>query len=206
MNLKFNVLSVFTFILIFSIFTGCGYKPTSHYAKHEISGHVFVKLNVDIDNATNSVLVKDAVNEMVVNQFGASLTNNKNIADTIINVSLGSVSFATLQDDNQGYAKLYRTTVSISLNYLHKGEEKDTKKSISVSGTYDYSVDSDSLITDAKKQESVKVAAQKALSEIFSKIAVQSFKKGADNNTTKEPVEKQDIEKPVKSKSFFFFK
>ncbi len=161
----------------FSFFTlaGCGYKPTSHYAKYEISGKVYVKLNVDINNATNSVLVKDAVNEMIISQFGASLTNDKTQADTIMNVSLGSVSFATLQSDNEGYAKLYRTTVSVNLSYHNI--KTDIEKSIGVSGSYDYAVDADSLITDAKKTESVKVAVQKALSGIFSSIAVQSFKK-----------------------------
>ncbi len=173
--MKRLLLLFFIFHFSFFIFSGCGYKPTSHYAKHEINGKVYVKLNVDIDNATNSVLVKDAVNEMIINQFGASLTSNENIANTIMDVSLGSVSHATLQSDSQGYAKLYRTSVSISLNYHNK--DANVTKSISVSGSYDYSVDEDSLITDAKKKESVKVAAQKALSEVFSTIAVQSFKK-----------------------------
>ena len=183
---------------------GCGYKPTSHYAKNEISGKIFVKLNVNIDNATNSVLVKDAVNEMVVNQFGASLTNNKNKADTIINVSLSSVDFVTLQSDNQGYAQLYRTTVGINLNYLNK--DLNQTKFLSVSGSYDYSVDADSVITDAKKDESIKVASQKALTEIFSKIAVQSFKKIEKIKPKKEEIKNTDNEGSTKSESYFFFK
>jgi len=166
-----KILLVFL-LLIISNFSGCGYKPTSHYAKHEISGLVFVELKVDINNATNSVLVKDAVNEMVVNQFGASLINKKNNADTLVLVSLRSVSYATLQDDKQGYAKLYRTKASVNISY----KNKNINRSLSVTGSYDYSIDSNTILTDAKKQESVKIAVQKALSEIFSTIAIQSFK------------------------------
>ena len=196
--------ALFVLLALF-IFIGCGYKPTSHYAKHEIDGNVYVKLNVDINNATNSVLVKDAVNEMVVNQFGASLTSNKKVANTIMNVSLGSVSFSTLQSDNQGYAQLYRTSVNVNVNYINK--DKNITKSLSVNGTYDYSVDSDSIITDAKKQESVKVAAQKALSEIFSKIAVQSLKKKKKvKNISEQKLDSSDSAEPKKAKSFFFFR
>ena len=205
MNYKKFTLLFLTFIFSIFILTGCGYKPTSHYAKNEISGKVFVKLNVNIDNATNSVLVKDAVNEMVVNQFGASLTNNESKANTIMDVSLSSVGFTTLQSDSQGYAQLYRTNVEISLSYLNV--DLNESKSLSVSGSYDYSVDADSVITDAKKQESVKVAAQKALTEIFSKIAVQSFKKDEeDKPSTEEEVKNTDDEEQPKSESYFFFK
>ncbi len=36
----------FSLICLLLILTGCGYKPTSYYAKNEISGNVFVKLLV----------------------------------------------------------------------------------------------------------------------------------------------------------------
>ena len=196
------LISYIVFVVLF--IGGCGYKPTSYYAKHEIKGKVFVNLSVNIDNATNSVLIKDAVNEMVINQFGATLTSDKQKADTIVDVSLGKVSYNALQDDNQGYAKLYRTTVSIKLDYIHK-DDNNSRKSLSVSGTYDYSVDNDSLITDAKKQESVKIAATKALGEIFSKVAIQTFK---ENNSSKSLLKEQyntNVKNTSKSKSFFFF-
>ncbi len=175
MNYKNFTLIFLTFSLISFILSGCGYKPTSHYAKNEISGKVFVKLKVDIKNATNSVLAKDAVNEMVIGQFGAKLVNDETKANTVVNVSLGSVVYTTLKSDTQGFAQLYRTTVKVNLNYINK--QNKLKRSVSVTGSYDYTVDDDSSVTDAKKEESVKIAATKALNDIFSQIAVQSFKK-----------------------------
>lgn len=204
MNKIFTLFIAFVIVII--TFGGCGYKPTSYYATNEINGKVYVKLNVNMNNADNSVLIKDAVNEMVVQQFGSSLIGDKSKANTLIDVSLSSVSFTTLQSDNQGYAKLYRTSVSIGLNY-HNIDTNKTK-SLTVSGSYDYSVDINSVITDAKKDESIKIAAQKALTDIFSIIAVESFrhdekKQEDDTNTTN----KDNYDNNTgKSRAYFFFK
>jgi hypothetical protein len=187
------------------VFIGCGYRPTSYYAQHEIKGKIFVKLNINIDNTTNSVLIKDAVNEMILSQFGATITNNEQSADTIINISLKKVSFEALQDDNQGYAKLYRTTVSIDLSYLY-ANDKNPKKFLNVSGNYDYAVDNDSLITEAKKQESIKIAVNKALEEILSKVAIQTFKEDNKSKISLEKIRAKNVKNQSKSKSFFFFK
>jgi len=160
-------------IIFFILFVGCGYKPTSHYAKNTISGDVYVDVKIDINNAQNSVLIKDAMNEMVINQFDATLTNNKSNADTIVTVSLSSVSHTAISSDNEGYAKTYRTTVGITVNYK---KQNSSNVSIKVSNYYDYSVDADSTLTEQKKQEAVKIAATKALSDIFSKIAIMTLK------------------------------
>jgi len=160
------------FVTVF-LFTGCGYKPSSTYAKSAIEGNVYVDLIVDIDNAQNSVYVKDAMNEMILNQFDALLTSNKDDADTYVSVALSSVSHKSISSDSDGYVQSYRTTVNIKMTY-NKLNEKI--KSLSVSDYYDYTVDSDSVITDQKKKIAVKIASTKALSTLFSKIAVHSMK------------------------------
>lgn len=202
-----NNLHIFLLLFVsFFIFAGCGYKPTATYAKNEINGKVYVSVNINIDNAKNSVLVKDAVNEMIVGQFNSKLTTNKSIANTIVNVSLSSVSFKTLQSDSSGFAKLYRTNVTIAFKYLNVKTNKT--KSINVSGTQDYSVDTDSVITDAKKEESVKIAAQKALSDLFSNIALESISDEEKKTNLSKPKRLKDNydENTGKSESYFFFK
>jgi outer membrane lipopolysaccharide assembly protein LptE/RlpB len=163
------------FLLFISIglFLGCGYKPSSYYAKNAISGDVYVELNVDISNAQNSVYVKDAMNEMIMNQFKANLTDDKTKADTFVTVALSSVSHTAMSTDDSGYAASYRTTVSISVTYQKRDQEKRT---IRVSNYYDYTVDPTSVITDQKKNVAVKIAATKALTDIFSKIAINDMK------------------------------
>jgi len=109
---------------------------------------------------------------MVLNEFNASLINNKKEADTFILVELESVSHTSISTGDDGYTKSYRTTVSIKMSY-HKKNKKI--KIVSVSDYYDYTVDSDSVITDQKKKVAVKIASTKALSNIFSKIAIKSI-------------------------------
>lgn len=173
MNLKSIIIAVMILNYSLFIFSGCGYKPTVYYAKNEISGKVYVDLTMDIDNSQNSILVKDAIDEMVLNKFNAQLTHNKNEADTVIFVKLASVSYNVLASDNQGYAKTYRANVNISVKYQKKG---GVSKSILVSNYYDYNVKSDALVSDQQKQEAVKNAVIRALDDLFSKIAMNSFK------------------------------
>ena len=63
--------NIFLFLIVV-FFIGCGYKPSSYYSKNEIGGFVYVNVAIDINNAQNSVLIKDAMNEMVINQFHAT--------------------------------------------------------------------------------------------------------------------------------------
>jgi len=169
------LLKFFTFyFLLFIFFVGCGYKPSSHYAKNAISGKVYVDVSIDINNAQNSVLIKDAMNELVLNQFSAQLTDNQVKADTIVLVKLSSVSHKAISSDDEGYASTYRTTVGISVSYNKKDE---SKKTINVSNYYDYAVDPDSVsLTEQDKQIAIKLASTKALSDIFSKIAISTMK------------------------------
>jgi hypothetical protein len=169
MKLKSIVLAV----LIGLIFTACGYKPGSTYAKKEIKGKVFVDLRVNIEDPKNSVLIKDAMNELLVHKLDAKLVNKKELADTVVIVTLNSTSFGALQYDNDGYVKLYKATSSVSVNYSND----EISRSFSVSGTYDFSIDSGGTISDAKRFEAIKVASTKALDEVISKIAIMSFEK-----------------------------
>jgi hypothetical protein len=163
------------FILVFLV-TGCGYKATSNYAKNEITGKIFVISSIDIENSQNSIIIKDTINEMILNKFNATLTSNKSIADTIIVIKLSGISHQALSTDNEGYTDLYRTSVDISVKY--KNNNIDTSyKSLSLSNYYDYTVNSDSLVTEQKKLEAIRLASSTALSDIFSKIAVNSFRK-----------------------------
>jgi len=159
--------------LISILFLGCGYKPSSYYAKDAIVGNVFVSLTVDIDNTQSSVYVKDAMNEMILNQFKARLTDDKEKADTFVTVALSDVSHTAISSNDDGYTQSYRTTVNISVSYNKKDE---SAKTLSVSDYYDYSVDSDTSLTDQKKNIATKIASTKALSNLFSKIAVNSMK------------------------------
>ena len=172
-NLRKVSLILFAIFLTAAFLTGCGYKPSAHYAKEKIQGKVYVDVDVDIEDPKNSVLVKDALNEIVVSRFDRQLVTKRSEADTVLIVKLNSVSMSELQKDEDGYVNLYRANVNITVKYNGPGGEG----SVGVSGSYDFSVDDGSTISDAKRFEAIKVASNKALEEIVSKFAIESFRK-----------------------------
>ncbi|MBP9490402.1 MAG: hypothetical protein KBE77_03055 [Aliarcobacter sp.] len=176
MNILKKVLFVlFTFFISFSFFACAGYKPSTHYAKEEISGKVFVKVSIDLEDPKNSVLIKDSITQLLIQKLDVELVNKESLADTVMNVGVNSVSMQTLQYDKAGYNKLYRAVVQIDISYFKKSENK--RKSFSVDGEYDFSVDNAGTINDTQRYNAIQKASEKAIEEVLSKIAVQSFKK-----------------------------
>lgn len=194
---SFLVFSFSLFVLI-----GCGYKPTTYYAKKELgtNSKYYVNMAISVNSAKNSVNIKDAVNEAIINKFGGKLVYNKKDADTIMDISLNSVSTSAIQydtdpdSDSYGYANLYRTTVSIKVSY----KTKTSSATFSVSDYYEFAVEGSTSVSDTKKYQAIKAAASKAFDKVVSSIAVRSFKteeeknNSHDNNSTK----KLDVKKP----------
>ncbi|MFY4742068.1 LPS assembly lipoprotein LptE [Aliarcobacter butzleri] len=167
------------FLTVFSIslsllFVACGYKPSTYYAKKEMAGNVYVKLDVSLEDPKNSVLVKDAVTKILIQKLDSNMVNNENDADVIMNLGINSVRMSALQYDTKGYNKLYKAEVFIKVDYYRK--ENGIKKSFTVDGEYDFAVDIGGTITDANRYDAITKASDQAVSEIVSRIAVQSFK------------------------------
>ncbi len=165
-------LLLFNFALILML-TACGYKPSSYYAKKQLNGKIFVDLIVDLKDPRNAVLIKDAMNEVIVHRLDAKIVEDKNLADTNMIVKLNSVSMKELDYDKQGYNKLYKAVVNIDVKYNNKIESQK----FSVSGEHDFSIDDGSTITDIKRFEAIKSAANKALEDIISSLAIKSIPK-----------------------------
>jgi uncharacterized lipoprotein YehR (DUF1307 family) len=174
MNILKKVLFVlFTFTISFS-FLGCGYKPETYYAKEEISGKVFVKVSIDLEDPQNSVIIKDSIHKLLIQKLDVQLVDKESLADTVMNVVVNSVNMQSLQYDKSGYNKLYRAVVTLNISYFKKSENK--RRSFSVDGDYDFSIDNGTSINDTQRYQAIKNASNKALDEVLSKIAVLSFK------------------------------
>lgn len=175
MNIFRKVLFVlFTFTSISLIFSGCGYKPSTHYAKKELSGKIFVKLFVDLKDPRNAVLVKDALTQVMLQKLDSKLVHDEALADTIMRVKIDSVKMQELQYDKEGYNKLYKALVQVEVDYNKVGQNR---KSVSLEGEHNFSIDDGTTISDTKRFEAIRSAADDALDEFLSKVAVQSFSK-----------------------------
>lgn len=161
------------FLSLVFIITGCGYKPSSQYAKEQIKGKVFVNLIIDLEDPRNAVLIKDAMNEIIVHRLDSKIVYDRKLADTVMDVKLKSVSMNVLQDDDQGYNKLYNAVVKVYVKY-NNGVKQE---SFDVTGDYDFSIDAGTTITDSRRFEAIRSAASEAIEEVISRIAVNSLKK-----------------------------
>ena len=169
--MKLSQLLVSFFLVLF--LTACGYKPSTTYVKKELGERIFVNLVISLKDPRNTVLIKDAMNEILVHRLGSKLVFDRKLADTVMDLKLSSVNLQVLQDDDSGYNKLYKAVVNILVSYNNGSNEK----SFTVSGDYDFSIDSGTTITDTRRFEAIRSAASEALEDVISTIAVQSFKK-----------------------------
>lgn len=172
-HIKKVLLTIFSVSLAF-LFVACGYKPSTYYAKKEMEGNVYVKLDVSLVDPRNSVLVKDAVTKILIQKLDSNLVDKEKDADVVMNLGISSVNLSALQYDAKGYNKLYKAEVFIKVDYYRK--ENGIKKSFTVDGEYDFAVDIGGTITDANRYDAITKASDQAVSEIVSRIAVASFK------------------------------
>lgn len=78
--------------------------------------NIYAEVTISRQDPRNSVLIKDAVNEAVVSRFGAKLVS-KEKADTVLKISIGSISFSPIVYDKYGYVISYKTTVVLAMQY-----------------------------------------------------------------------------------------
>jgi hypothetical protein len=151
-------------------FIGCGYKPTSYYTKKSISDKVYVSLAINIANPQNSLFIKDSLNEILISRFKSSLVELPKDATTTIDINLKSITLTTLQYDESGYSSLYKASVSIGLSYNNKITKRSG--SFTLNGEYTFAIDSNSVISNNKQIEAIKIASSNALEELLSKFAI----------------------------------
>lgn len=164
---RFGFMLILSFISFF-IFSGCGYKPMTAYTKRVFTDKVYTEVEVYLRDPENAVLVKDAMNEAVVSRFGAKITKKED-ATTRLWIRFKSVSFSPIQYDANGYAVYYRANVNLTVRY----ESPKKKGSESVLGFYDFPIEPNAVISDAKRFEAIRFGAQKALDAFISRMAMR---------------------------------
>jgi hypothetical protein len=168
---------VFLFLIVLIFINACGYRPSAQYAREVLGERLHVEVIIDRQNPKNSVLIKDAVNEAVITRFGAKLST-KELADTQLIVSLGTISFTPILYDTNGYVISYKATVSLSIKYTTKNNETDN---FSTSGEFDFPIEANSVISDSKRFDAIRLASIDALNEFTSKISLKGMQDGKHN-------------------------
>jgi len=158
-----------TFLILLG---GCGYKPVSHYARNVLGTKVNTSVNLSVRSPESSYGMTDLINEALVSHFKTSLAP-KNEADTFIAVTDANYETTDLQKDDRGYTVQYRTTstLDITLKNAHKTH------SFKAMGVYDFAVTPSSVVSEAARIESLRVATGKAIDELIAKMAFLGYYK-----------------------------
>jgi len=157
------------------VISGCGYKPTSYYAKQALGTKMYAEVTISRQDPRNSVIIQDALNEAIVSRFSAKLVS-KEEADTVLKVKINAISFSPTIYDLYGYIIAYKATVVLAFEYEDKLNGKVQK--INTSGEYDFTIDTNSVISDSNRFEAIKSAANDALDEFVSKVAIKGLRNG----------------------------
>ena len=161
-------------IMIIFLFIGCGYKPITHYTKDYLGNNIFVNIKIDLTDPENSVLLKDAIYEAVLNRLQSKIVEKKKKSTTKLDIKLKRISFKPLQYNKDGYIILYRAKVYLKIKYKIKDFKE---KEITSFGIYDFPVEANSILSDIKRFDSIKFASEKALDEFISEISIEAVLK-----------------------------
>jgi len=168
---------LFLGLLIAALISGCSYKPSSYYAKQALGNKIYADVTISRQDPKNSVLIKDAVNEAVVSRFGAKLVS-KAEAESVLHVKIDSINFSPTVYDRFGYVVAYKATVILAIQY--EDANKKVQK-LTASGEYDFSIESNSVVSDNNRFDAIRYAANDALDEFVSKIAIKGLRNGNNN-------------------------
>jgi hypothetical protein len=160
------------FIFIVLLLNSCGYKPTAIYTKNVLGDKIYANVEISLEDPENSILIKDAINEAIINKFHSKLVS-KDKASSTIDIKLSSVKFQPIEYDTNGYVIAYKTLVGLQTTYSDKNSKMST---ISTTGDYDFNIESLSVISDSKRFNAIKEASQKAIDAFISKISIRGVK------------------------------
>ena len=171
------------FIYIFVIMLlvhGCGYIPSAKYSRAVVGENISTSVVISAIDPENTVIIKDAVDAAIIEVFHASLVSKENSTTHLV-LSLGNPSYSPIQYDSDGFIIAYRT--SISLNILRNTEGEDSK-AYSASGTYDFSVTPNAIISDKQRFDAIKFSSVKAIRSFVAQVSSE----GARRETEKKQV------------------
>jgi hypothetical protein len=163
---------IISFSLIALLVSACGYKPSSKISRGVLGDKISTSITISAIDPENTVILKDAVDSAIVEVFHSSLVSRE-LSDTHLELAITDPSYSPIQYDQDGYVVGYRMTLILNINSYHNGVEKK----YTASGSYDFSVTPNAVLTDQERFNAIKLSASKAIKSFMSQVAVLGVKK-----------------------------
>ena len=159
-------MKLLTLIVCLLLCIGCGYKPASYYAGRAIGEKIFTDVIIPITDPQSGPALIDAINEAIVAKFGKKLSSRDD-ADTTLIIKNGHYSFDSLQKDEYGFIIMYRCRVNMQVLV---NNEKINNKTFTISGSYDFMIEPNSILSDTVKNNAAREAASRAFDNLIANI------------------------------------
>lgn len=172
MNFYSQLLKSLTLIVLLIELSGCGYKPSAKYSREILGDKISTSVVISAQDPENTVIIKDAVDQAVIDVFHASLVDRK-YANTHLKMSISEPSYMPLQYNNNGFIISYRATI----NLMVIRESKTLVKKYSAVGHYDFSVVPNAVLTDQERFDAIKYSSIKAISSFVAQVSAEGSRK-----------------------------
>ena len=157
-------------VVLVMMLTGCGYKATSHYAKHIIGDKISTQVYVSLQDPENAVIIKDAVDRAVITRFKGQLRDKKE-STTHLAITISDIRFKPLKYDSNGYVTAYQTDVFMQVLRT----TGDFSKTYLSRGSYDYGIRANAIISEKARFEAIKNSAQKAIDSFLAQVSSETL-------------------------------
>lgn len=164
----------FTLVLVVFIFSGCGYRPASKFAREVVGEKISTSVVISQEDPQNTVIIKDAVDKAIVEVFRASLVS-KEFSDTHLTMNISKPSYSPIVYDEHGYVTAYR--MSIALNIKRESKKDNSIKTYSTRGSYDFNIQANSIVSDQQRFEAINVASQRAINAFVAKVSADGARR-----------------------------
>jgi len=158
---------VLSLILVLGL-ASCGYKPSSKFSRDIMGEKISTSVRISAQDPENTVIIKDAVDEAIIEVFHASLVDRAN-SQTHLNLSISNPSYSPIVYDSDGFVIGYRMNVSLNIARYHDG----VTKSYSVKGTHDFTVAPNAIVTDQQRFDAIRFSAAKAIRSFVAKVSAE---------------------------------
>jgi len=168
-------------IAIILLLGGCGYKPSAKYAREVLGEKISTNVIISAQDPENTVIIKDAVDSAIITIFHASLVERK-YAQTHLELQLSEPTYTPLQYNGDGFVIAYRATIRLGI----KRVTQDMQKNYTTTGTYDFAIDPNAVLTEQQRFDAIRFSALKAISAFVAVIAAEGSQlhRGEDDDST----------------------
>ena len=167
---KKKIIQFLLLLVIVSLVSGCGYRPSSYFAKKVLGDRIYTKVDVSFATPENSVLTKDALNKALRTRLKTIVTRKED-ADSMLKVVYESTTFIPLQYDKNGYATEYQVNLKLKFTFEKDGKV-ETKRTI---GRYEFPIFPTAIIAYDVKLKAIEQSSVKALDQFFAYLAAKGY-------------------------------